>query len=130
MPLVVCRNPLGGYCREAPPHCLTEALDRDVQIRFVEAGVGRIRQILRSSRGPHRQPRRPKAACRRHLKRSLPPLDVQRFGGDDQAGRDGKAGCGQLAQDTGLAAYPFPMGASGLGQIENLSIWYITTPHR
>jgi hypothetical protein len=53
---------------------------------------------------------------------------LQRFGRDDQAGQDGKAGCGQLAQDTGLAAYPCPIGGSGPGQIENLGVRVHNSP--
>ena len=98
-----------------------QPFNSDVQVRLVQAGVGRVRQILRSAGGPHREPLRPQTACRR-LKESLPPVDVHSGGRDDQAWRDGEPGRDQLAKDTGFPAYPCPVSCSGLGKIEYLGV--------
>ena len=121
VPLVIHRDPLRGGRAETPPHRLAQPFNSDVQVRLVQAGVGRIRQILRSARGPHREALRAQTA-RRRLKESLPPVDVYRGGRDDQAWRDGEPGYRQLAKDTRLPAHPRAVSSSGLGQIEYLGV--------
>ena len=129
MPLVVGGHPLGGGGGETPPHRIAQPFDRDIQVGLVEAGVGRVRQILGGARGAHREPLRPKAACLR-LQGCLPPVGIEGCVRDDQARRNREPGRNQLAEDTGLPAHTCPVSGTSLGQIEDLCVRVHHSPHR
>jgi len=121
VPLLVGRDSIGASSGEAPPHSLRQLFEGNVQIGLVQAGVGRVGQVLGCARGPDREPG-PAELTHRFGERHLPPVDVQIGGRHDKASWHWQPVRGQLAEDAGFAAHPSALYRTGLAEVEELGV--------
>ena len=121
VPLLVGRDSIGASSGETPPHRLRQLFDGNVQIGLVQAGVGRVGQILGCARGPDREPGA--AEFTQGVgERQFPPVSVQVGRRYDKTWWHWQPIRGQLTEDTGLAAHPGALGRTGIAKVEELGV--------